>query len=139
MEDLTKTVKVLEDRCVELYEEIEMFKVYLKEAALTHAYESFKGEYRRRLAQKAQAEANKAKMKEANDKASEELTECKPGIQLRDGKLSAEDTINDEEFEASLGESEDDDEFTDSEPTTVEVEEEALEESDELEEGDSNG
>lgn len=117
--------------------ESKMFTIFLEESSLKHSFESFKGEFRRRLEKKAQAEANKAKMKAANDKAAEvvevveevetveaetltpeELMGCKPGIQLPD--------------EAE----EDNDEFTESEPTTVEVEEEVTESSDELDEGE---
>lgn len=106
-----------EERVKELEAEAEMFKVYLKEAALTHAYAAFKSEYRRRLQKQANAETIKAKMKAANDAAAaakaevveeeeevvEELTQCSPGVQLPE--LSDEGSVEEAE--------EDNDEFTD--------------------------
>ena len=146
LEELQEYCDCQDESIKQLVIETEMFRIFLEEASLKHSFASFKGEYRRRLEKKAQAEANKAKMKEANDaaaaektevkyngptereldkQAGDELTQCNPGVQLPDE--------SEEEAE------EDNDEFTDSESTDVEVEEELPEETNEFFDGEVKG
>ena len=81
-ESLEDVIERLEKVVDGLVVEQEIFKVYLEEAALKHAFLAFKSEYRARLEKKAIAEEKKQKMKEANDTAAQSSEEIEEEIEI---------------------------------------------------------